>query len=306
MIEKTLQEIALDFIEHRNDKSFTVLYNRLRPGLRNFIMKYHKDPDVIDEILAITLSKSYIFADKYDSQWNFSTWIYKICQNECLMEIRRQNAISSLDTLMDSKYTIKAINDSDWKQVPEYEIFSKEEVVQSHSLYDEILEEIINIPAHYKDIIQDRILEKLTYQEIAEKRNLKLNTVRSRLHSAKKVIKNLWIEKNKGKNNKTINIVGVAVLELLGEDDVSVDEKAKPTGFFDQIEIVKAKYGAGNSWLDVTEKVKAIFYDKGEIKASNKIGGDPCYGSPKALTIEYTAGSETFKSDIKEGKIFKL
>jgi len=116
MQKLTLQQIALDFVDSRSASSFTKLYNRLKPGLRNFIMKYHKDSDVIDEILAITLSKAYVYVDKYDSQWNFSTWIYKICQNECLMEIRRQNTQISLDAIFDSKMHINAARDEDWKQ----------------------------------------------------------------------------------------------------------------------------------------------------------------------------------------------
>ena len=302
MIEKPLQQIALDFVQSRLEKDFTVLYNRLKPGLAKFIQRYHQDSETIDEILAITLSKAYIYVDTYDSQWNFSTWIYKICQNECLMELRRLKTISSLNTMMDSKVAIKAVNDDDWKTSPEYEVFSNEEVIQSDDLYADILEEIRNLPTHYKEIIEDKIVHKLKYQEIAEKRDIKINTVRTRIHSAKKIIKNLWLEKMKKSNIKTINIVGVTILQLLGDDTPDhIDH-----GEIKTLEIIKANYGAGNIWVDVTEKVKKSFIEKNEVKSSNRLGGDPCYGSPKALKIEYVCNEELFKVEIKEGKIFKI
>lgn len=303
MPEKSLQQLALDFVDSRNERSFTSLYNRLKPGLRKFIQKYHQDSDTVDEILAITLSKAYIYVDKYDSRWNFSTWIYKICQNECLMEIRRKNTVSSLDTMIDSKASIKAINDDDWKTVPDYEVFSEEEVVHADSLYSEVLDEIRNLPLHYREIIEDRVVDKMKYKDIAEKRGLKINTVRSRIHSAKKVIKNLWIEKKKKGSSKTINILGVTILQLLGEDDKP--SKINHTNTSNVI-INKAKYGAGNAWFDVTDKVRKIFEDKGEVKSSNRLGGDPCYGSAKVLSVEYTCEGKNYSVEIKEGKAFSV
>lgn len=299
---KSLQQLALDFVDSRSERSFTLLHNRLKPGLRKFIQRYHQDSEIVNEILAITLSKAYVYADKYDSKWNFSTWIYKICQNECLMEIRRQNSLYSLDTMIENKLPVKAINHDDWKIENDYEFFSEEEIVQMDSVYSEILEEIKNLPEHYREIIEDRIVEKMKYKDIAEKRGLKINTVRSRIHSAKKVIKNLWIEKKiKDGGSKTVNILGVTILQLLEDEDKKKETKS-PTF---QIEITKALYGSGETWLDVTEKSSRIFNEKSEVKASNRLGGDPCYGKAKVLMIEYTRNGKNYVEEIKEGKAFK-
>lgn len=310
MIEtKSLQQLALDFVDTRSEKSFTLLYNRLKPGLKKHIQRYHQDSDVVDELLAITLSKAYTFADKYDSRWNFSTWVYKICQNECLMEIRRQNATYSLDNMMDNKIAIKPVNADDWQLESDYEFFADEETVQSDSLYSEVLEEIKNLPQHYKEIIEDRILYKMKYKDIAEKRGLLINTVRSRIHSAKKVIKNLWIDKKlKCGSSKTINIVGVTILQLLDDKD-SKKSKSKPSLEIPvsstNIIITSAKYGANETWVDVTEKATLLFESKKEIKAGNRLGGDPCYGVAKTLVLNYTIEDENFTISIKEGKAFK-
>lgn len=299
---KSLQQLALDFVDSRSERSFTLLHNRLKPGLKKFIQKYHQDSEIVNEILAITLSKAYVYADKYDSKWNFSTWIYKICQNECLMEIRRQNSLYSLDNMMENKIPVKAVNHDDWKIESDYEFFSDEETVQTDSVYSEILTEIKNLPQHYREIIEDRIVEKMKYKDIAKKRGLKINTVRSRIHSAKKVIKNLWIEKKiKDGGSKTINIMGVTILQLLDEDKKK-DSRTAPEI---EIEITKALYGSGNSWVDVTEKSVKIFSERNEIRASNRLGGDPCYGMEKILMVEYIRNGKSYVEEIKEGKSFK-
>ena len=301
---KSLQQLALDFVDSRSERSFTLLHNRLKPGLRKFIQKYHQDSETVDEILAITLSKAFVYADKYDSRWNFSTWIYKICQNECLMEIRRKNSLYSLDNMIDNKIPIKAIDNDDWKSESDYEFFSEEETVQSDSLYSEVLDEIRNLPLHYREIIEDRIVEKMKYKDIADKRGIKINTVRSRIHSAKKIIKNLWIEKKmKGGGSKTINILGVTILQLL-DDDKKKDTKTETPKV--SVYIVSAKYGASDSWVDVTEKASKMYSDKHEIKSCNRLGGDPCYGKPKKLIVEFENEGSVFTREVKEGKYFRI
>ena len=220
------------------------------------------------------------------------------------MEIRRQNALYSLDNMVDSKIPIKAINNEDWKVETDYEFFADEEVIQSDSLYSEVLQEIKNLPEHYREIIEDRIVDKMKYKDIAVKRGLKINTVRSRIHSAKKVIKNLWIDKKiKSNSSKTINIVGVTILQLLDDNKERKNKKTEIEGPI--VTITAAKYGAGTTWFDVTEKAIKLLEDKHEVKASNRLGGDPCYGEAKTFIVEYTRDGKSFVEEIKEGKYFK-
>lgn len=303
--QKSLQQVALAFVDSRSHSSFVSLYNRLKPGLRKFILKFHKDSDVVDEILSITLSKAYALVDRYDSQWNFSTWIYKICQNECLMEIRRQNSLMSLNNMLDCKTSINAISDSDWKHEVEYEFFDKTEQIEADSLYTEVLDEIKNLPIHYRDIISDRVVDKMTYKDIAEKRGLLINTVRSRIHSAKKVIKNLWIDKKiKSGSNKNINIVGVAILQLLDND--TTQSSNEEVIDIDNIEIISVKYGTDKLSIDITQQAIKSIQDNQELFCSNKIAGDPCKGVKKRMVIHYSINNKTFTVEIKEGKCFNL
>jgi RNA polymerase sigma-70 factor (ECF subfamily) len=304
---KSLQDLALSFVDSRDERAFTLLHNRLKPGLKKHIQRYHQDPDVVEEILAITLSKAFIYVDKYDSRWHFSTWIYKICINECLMELRRQKALTSFDGIIETKSSVNAVNPDDWKIDHEYEFFENEEIVQPESLYAEVLEEIKNLDPIYREIIEDRILRKMKYTEIAEKRGLKINTVRSRIHSAKKVIKHVWIEKKRKTTNKNINILGVAVLKMLDEKKSSKkveepEKKIQETSSF----ITSARYGSGETWVEVTERVQKIYNEKGSVKSCNKLGGDPCYGVPKVLLINYTLEGKDYILEIKEGKLFSL
>jgi RNA polymerase sigma-70 factor (ECF subfamily) len=220
--EESLQDIALSFVAERSESSFNKLYHRLKPGLRKMTMKYHQDDETINDILAITLSKAFVYADMYDPRWNFSTWVYKICQNECLMELRRKASTYSLNAMEESNIKIKPMSEDDWTDNPDYEFFSDTETLESDKVYDEVMAEIENLPSPYKDVLQDREIRKLKYEEIAEKRGIKINTVRSRIHVAKKLVKNKWIQKKQsGNGNNEIHIKNVGIIRP-NKDDVAL------------------------------------------------------------------------------------
>lgn len=306
-IEKSLQELAMDFVTSRSERAFTTLYYRLRPGLKKFVQRYHTDGETVDEILSITLSKAFVFADKYDSRWNFSTWLYKICQNECLMEIRRKNAIYSLDYMSEMNIPLKAVNDS-WKIEADYEYYEHPDKFDPEDVYDDVLEEIKNLPDHYKVVLQDRILGKMKYEDIAAKREIPINTVRTRIHCAKKVIKNRWLEKT-SKTSKKIDIDGIA---LISTHNMHVSKPSKapevpqiyiPEDSSINYMITEAKYGAENFWIDVTVKLAESMHKNGAVKVSNSIGGDPKKGKKKTLHVSGIVDGVEFTKEFSEGTL---
>lgn len=210
---KSLQDIALDFVNDRTETSFAKLYHRLKPGLRKMVQRYHKDFETIDDILAVTFANAFAFVDKYDSRWNFSTWVYKICQNECLMELRRKNAVYSLDAMEEANIRVKPMDSENWMETPDYEYFDTAEEIPAEKVYEEIMEEMENLHSPYKEVMYDREVNKMKYKEIAEKRGIKINTVRSRIHSAKKIVRNRWIEKKRRETSKPIRIKNVTTVD---------------------------------------------------------------------------------------------
>lgn len=129
------------------------------------------------------------------------------------MEIRRKNQLYSLENMRDNNIRVKPIDKSDLEVEEEYEFFSEDEEFTAESVYDEVMDEIHNLPAPYRDVLEDREIHKLKYEEIAEKRQIKINTVRSRIHVAKKLIKQRWIAKKRKTTDKVIHIKNVATIK---------------------------------------------------------------------------------------------
>ena len=69
-----------------------------------------------------------------------------------------------------------------------------------------------------------------------------------------------------------------------------------------QLKIISARYGAKDQWLDITEELQDnINENQLAIFSSNNIAGDPLFGYPKQLEVEYILNGVTKKTYVREG-----
>ena len=74
-----------------------------------------------------------------------------------------------------------------------------------------------------------------------------------------------------------------------------------------EIKIVKARYGAKDSWIDLTDKLNQRIRDnKLVVQAANDLAGDPLFGTPKRLEVEYILDNQPGKASILEGDSLSL
>lgn len=73
------------------------------------------------------------------------------------------------------------------------------------------------------------------------------------------------------------------------------------------LEILVARYGANGKWIDVTDAIrKRVRADILEIPAGNSIAGDPAFGLPKSLQVEYRLGNQRGGAQVGEGETLRL
>ena len=73
---------------------------------------------------------------------------------------------------------------------------------------------------------------------------------------------------------------------------------AKP----EELKIISAKYGAKDQWLNVTKKLRnKVNENQLSLYSSNNIAGDPLFGYPKQLEVEYTLNGIKKNARVREG-----
>lgn len=74
-----------------------------------------------------------------------------------------------------------------------------------------------------------------------------------------------------------------------------------PPSTIPAVHIRSAKYGAGGTWIDVTDQArKALASGQTSLKATNELGGDPVLGVPKRLRVEYELGGVEHRVEVAE------
>lgn len=128
-----------------------------------------------EDITQNTFLKAWEKLDTYDPEYKFFSWIYRICVNESLNSTRILNKVSSLEEEQTEDTT------------PHLELVKNEE----HTLLKKAVDKL---PEHYKTVIILRHFEELSYQEIADILQIKTETVKSRLFSARNLLKETLID----------------------------------------------------------------------------------------------------------------
>lgn len=183
-----------DYIKSKSEKDYQALYNRVRPGLRTYIYNVVKDNEATDDILTNTLTKMWTKIDQFDPQYQITTWLYRIAFNECLGWIRQRNKKRSLDAMKDygintERYLAKT---SARDLLVEMEYKSEQDWIDedNHLMnqYESVLKNIDTLKPMYKGILEDRLLNNMKYEDIAEKYNLPLQTIKNRIRRGKAII----------------------------------------------------------------------------------------------------------------------
>jgi RNA polymerase primary sigma factor len=85
-----------------------------------------------------------------------------------------------------------------------------------------------------------------------------------------------------------------------------IEYNSLPEAKTKEVEIISAKYGTEDKNIDVTDKVVDLYLAKENIKSCNKLGGDPCPGLVKALTVQYIYGESILVKVFSEGSVVKF
>jgi RNA polymerase sigma factor (sigma-70 family) len=138
------------------DKALQVLYKRLRPKIRNYILRNGGSEedvgDVFQESLIIFLKQ--VKLDKFDSNYEIDGYVFSIARNLWIKEAKKQNKKTSMEEL-------------GHLEIPSSQsLFSEILVKERQTLIDQLFSEL---GERCKDMLLNTIFHHMSMKEIAEK-----------------------------------------------------------------------------------------------------------------------------------------
>ncbi len=175
-------------IEMEDQLAYTLLLERYKPSIYHTMLKMVKNHDDAEDLTIEAFGKAFHKLSSYTPNFAFSTWLFKIATNNCIDFIRKQRLKTlSIDDTQDGKedFSFSIITNT---LNPE----EKYIVEQRGKILRLTMERLNN---KYKQLIELRYFEELSYQEISEKLNLPIGTVKAQLFRAKELLMEIFKDK---------------------------------------------------------------------------------------------------------------
>jgi len=171
-----------DFIKIKEDLSslsFEGIYRKFRKPILNYVSRTVKNEDLAEELTQEIFLKAFKYQETYRDQFSISTWLWSIARNTIIDWKRKSRPAYEA-----SAFVIRNHEHFDIEQAPDQTINCEDRIIKTE-IRDAIFEITKNLTEMQKQVILLRIIDQLSYQEIAQKLNLSLSAVKCLFHRAK-------------------------------------------------------------------------------------------------------------------------
>lgn len=170
-----------------NQKAFKKLLDHYWSEVYSFTLKRTENETDAEDITIETFAKAFDKITKYNSEFQFNTWLIAIAKNVHIDYIRKRK--SNLFVEYDEQENHQAF------QIVDETLTKEDEIILDQNL-SQLLKIIKQLKPNYQEIIQLRYFQELSYQEIADQLGDQLNNVKIKLLRAKKLLFELINESN--------------------------------------------------------------------------------------------------------------
>jgi len=158
----------------KNDLSFDNLLSTNWDYVYNFILKKSKDDFLSEEITIQSFSKAFEKIHLFNEQYKFKTWIVSIAKNQLNDYLKKKK--------------IRFENIENIKSESLKNNFNPEEELINKERYNYVNEKIDELKPMYKEIIKLKYIEDLSINQISEKLNQPVNTIKIKIYRAKRIL----------------------------------------------------------------------------------------------------------------------
>jgi len=162
---------------------FGELVGRYQGRLVNYLFRLLRNLDEAHELAQEVFFKIYQALDRYDSQYRFSTWIFRVAQNAAIDHIRKRRL----------KLVPMHRQDDGGEEGRDWELPSPERGpygdLRNQERGEAIQEAIDGLPWEYRELIVLRHFGELSYEEIARSKDMPLGTVKNKLFRGRQMLK---------------------------------------------------------------------------------------------------------------------
>ncbi|HKJ30618.1 MAG TPA: sigma-70 family RNA polymerase sigma factor [Balneolales bacterium] len=165
-----------------DERAYSKIVDKYQRALKYHISKMIRNGDIVEDLIQEIFSKAFHSLDSYNTNYAFSTWLYRIATNHTIDYLRKKKLKTySINEPISTKEGEMQVELPDHTQKTDDLVIRK----QRHNMIKEAMNQL---PPKYKKVIQMRHMEEKSYQEIAEILDLPLGTVKAHIFRARELL----------------------------------------------------------------------------------------------------------------------
>ena len=184
-VETASDHELLADIKDGDEAAFQEIVRRYRNPITNFVYRMLDDYERSVELAQETFIRVFTSASRYQANYSFSTYIYRIATNLAISELRRRKRrkfVSLFSPFTDDNGDAVELDPPDLNPLQDESLIKNER-------RKAVARAITSLPEKYRAAIVLRDVEGLSYDRIAEVLKLSEGTVKSRINRARNLLK---------------------------------------------------------------------------------------------------------------------
>ena len=170
--------------------AYALLLSRYWDSIYYMLLKMVHNKDDAEDLTIEAFGKAFKNLHHYEPEFAFSTWLFKIANNNTIDFIRRQKGksvpIENPGNDPDDENPLQLPSDL---PDPEEELIRKQKAILLKTVVDQL-------KPRYSKLVKLRYYKEYSYEEIAKELQLPLGTVKAQLFRAKELLFNILHNKN--------------------------------------------------------------------------------------------------------------
>jgi len=179
-------QLVIRAVEKHDQAAYAELLDRYKESVYFLLLKMVNNKDDAEDLTIEAFGKAFKNIAQYTPNYAFSTWLFRIATNNCIDFIRKKRTVTlSLDrTFSNGEGSEMTMDVRSETPDPEETMIRKQKNVLMRSLVDKL-------KPRYRTLIELRYFQELSYEEIAERLDLPLGTVKAQLFRSREFLYNI-------------------------------------------------------------------------------------------------------------------
>jgi RNA polymerase sigma-70 factor (ECF subfamily) len=176
-VESTSEEVLVSRSARGDEQAFGVLVERYKGMLYSMATRLMKDRGRAEDAAQDSFIKAWAALPGFKGESKFSSWLYRICYNTCISELRKKRPEVELDEAMG---------------VP---VEGPAQEFRNRDIQATIQDEVSKLPDDYRAAMTLYHFNGLSYEEIAKLTHKPMGTIKAHIHRARAVLKTRLVER---------------------------------------------------------------------------------------------------------------